>query len=161
MAVKIRLTRIGRHKDPIYRIVASDHKFARDGRYIEHLGYYDPSKGIENATINEERVLAWLDNGAQYSDTIKAILSKKGLIEKHLKSENNNPKKEGVTKTGGDKKVSKKKLAKKAEKKEKKEFKAKNEARIKALQDKKAKELEEASKVEETPVEETPTESAE
>ena len=82
MAVKIRLTRIGRHKDPIYRIVAADHKYARDGRYIEQVGYYDPSKGIENATVNEELVIKWLNQGAQYSDTIKAILTNKGLIKK-------------------------------------------------------------------------------
>ena len=49
MSVKIRLTRIGRHKDPFYRIVAADSHFARDGRYIEQIGIYDPAKGTEAA----------------------------------------------------------------------------------------------------------------
>ena len=59
MAVKIRLTRIGRHKDPFFRVVAADSHFARDGRIIEQIGYYDPAKGIENAVINEELALKW------------------------------------------------------------------------------------------------------
>lgn len=60
MAVKIRLTRIGRHKDPFFRVVAADSHFARDGRIIEQIGYYDPAKGIENAVIDEELALKWL-----------------------------------------------------------------------------------------------------
>ena len=54
MAVKIRLTRIGRHKDPFFRVVAADSHYARDGRIIEQIGYYDPAKGIESAVIDEE-----------------------------------------------------------------------------------------------------------
>lgn len=103
MAVKIRLTRIGRHKDPIYRIVAADHKYARDGRYIEQVGYYDPSKGIENATVNEELIIKWLNQGAQYSDTIKAILSNKGLIKKAKENKVEGVKKAKVVKTGAKK----------------------------------------------------------
>lgn len=83
MAVKLRLTRIGRHKDPFYRIVAADSRYARDGRIVEQIGYFDPQKGVENATINEELALKWLNLGAQPSDTVKAILSRKGLIKKH------------------------------------------------------------------------------
>lgn len=119
MAVKIRLTRIGRHKDPIYRIVAADHKYARDGRYIEQVGYYDPSKGIENATLNEELVIKWLNQGAQYSDTIKAILSNKGLIKKAKENKGEVVKKAKVVKTAGPKAEAKpktKKVAKKAPK---------------------------------------------
>ena len=82
MAVKIRLTRIGRHKDPFFRIVAADSRYARDGRYIEQIGYFDPEKGVENAVIDEELALKWLGLGAQPSDTVKAILSRKGLIKK-------------------------------------------------------------------------------
>ena len=59
MAVKIRLTRIGRHKDPFFRIVAADSRYARDGRYIEQIGYFDPEKGVENAVIDEELALKW------------------------------------------------------------------------------------------------------
>lgn len=113
MAVKIRLTRIGRHKDPIYRIVAADHKYARDGRYIEQVGYYDPSKGIENATLNEELVIKWLNQGAQYSDTIKAILTNKGLIKKAKENRGEVLKKAKVTKTASPKKEETKKVAKK------------------------------------------------
>jgi small subunit ribosomal protein S16 len=83
MAVKIRLTRIGRHKDPFFRIVATDSRFARDGRYIEQIGYFDPAKGVENAVIDEELALKWLEQGATPSDTVKTMLSRKGLLTKH------------------------------------------------------------------------------
>ena len=87
MAVKIRLTRIGRHKDPFYRIVAADSRFARDGRYIEQIGYFDPAKGVEFAVIDEEKALKWLDLGATPSDTVKAIFNRKGINAKHAKVE--------------------------------------------------------------------------
>ena len=83
MSVKIRLTRIGRHKDPFFRIVAADSRFARDGRYIEQIGYFDPDKGVENAVIDEELALKWLKLGATPSDTVKAMFNRKGLLAKH------------------------------------------------------------------------------
>ena len=83
MSVKIRLTRIGRHKDPFFRIVAADSRFARDGRYIEQIGYFDPEKGVENAVIDEELALKWLKLGATPSDTVKAMFNRKGLLAKH------------------------------------------------------------------------------
>ena len=83
MAVKIRLTRIGRHKDPFYRIVAADSRNARDGRYIEQTGYLDPAKGVENAVIDEELALKWLAQGATPSDTVRAIFNRKGLLAKN------------------------------------------------------------------------------
>ncbi len=86
MAVKLRLTRIGRHEDPFYRIVAADSRFARDGRIIEQIGYFDPDKGVENAVIDEEKAMKWLNNGAVLSDTVRSILSKKGLLTKHADS---------------------------------------------------------------------------
>lgn len=82
MAVKIRLTRIGRHKDPFFRIVAADSRYSRDGRYIEQIGYFDPSKGVENAVIDEELAMKWLKLGATPSDTVKAMFSRKGLNAK-------------------------------------------------------------------------------
>ena len=82
MAVKIRLTRIGRHKDPFYRVVAADSRYARDGRIIEQIGYFDPDNGVENAVIDEELALKWLALGAQPSDTVKAIFNRKGLLKK-------------------------------------------------------------------------------
>lgn len=84
MAVKIRLTRIGRHKDPFFRIVAADSRYARDGRYIEQIGYFDPSKGVENAVIDEELALKWLNNGATPSDTVKAMFNRKGINAKYV-----------------------------------------------------------------------------
>ena len=84
MAVKIRLTRIGRHKDPFFRIVAADSRYARDGRYIEQIGYFDPEKGVENAVIDEELALKWLNMGAQPSDTVKAMFNRKGLVAKYV-----------------------------------------------------------------------------
>ena len=83
MSVKLRLTRIGRHKDPFFRIVAADSRFARDGRYIEQIGYFDPEKGVENAVIDEELAIKWLNLGATPSDTVKAVLSRKGIIAQH------------------------------------------------------------------------------
>lgn len=83
MSVKIRLTRIGRHKDPFYRIVAADSRFSRDGRYIEQIGTYDPVKGLEAANIDEALALKWLKQGATPSDSIKAMFIKKGIMTKH------------------------------------------------------------------------------
>ena len=86
MAVKIRLTRIGRHKDPFFRIVAADSRYARDGRYIEQIGYFDPEKGVENAVIDEELALKWLALGAQPSETVKAMFNRKGINAKYASS---------------------------------------------------------------------------
>ncbi len=84
--VKIRLTRIGRHKDPFFRIVAADQHYARDGRIIEQLGYFDPAKGVENAVIDEELALKWLKAGAVPSDTVKAMFNRKGINAKYVES---------------------------------------------------------------------------
>ncbi|HKM02724.1 MAG TPA: 30S ribosomal protein S16 [Bacilli bacterium] len=81
MAVKLRLTRIGRTHEPHYRIVASDSRAARDGRFIEQIGQYDPSKSIKEATFNRELALKWLSQGAQVSDTVRAIFSAHGVME--------------------------------------------------------------------------------
>lgn len=86
MSVKIRLTRIGRHEDPFYRIVVADSHFARDKRYIELIGRYDPSVGKKSLVIDEEKALYWLNNGATPSDTVKSLLSSKGIIEKYNNS---------------------------------------------------------------------------
>ena len=84
MAVKIRLTRIGRHTDPFFRIVAADKHYARDGRIIEQIGYFDPAKGVENAVIDEELALKWLNAGAVPSDTVKAMFNRKGINAKYV-----------------------------------------------------------------------------
>ena len=82
--VKIRLTRTGRHFDPSYRIVVADSHYARDGRIIEQVGFYDPMNG--EVRVDEEKVLNWLNKGAQPSDTVKSILSKQGIIAKFTAS---------------------------------------------------------------------------
>ncbi|MBO4737141.1 MAG: 30S ribosomal protein S16 [Bacilli bacterium] len=82
MMVKIRLARIGRHKDPFYRIVAADSRSSRDGRYIEQIGTYDPALGEEKALINEELAMKWLKNGAIPSDSVRAMFSRKGIMAK-------------------------------------------------------------------------------
>ena len=86
MAVKLRLTRIGRHKDPFYRIVAADSHFTRDGRYIEQIGIYDPAKGTKAAQIDEALALKWLGNGAIPTGSVKTMLSDKGIIAKYAES---------------------------------------------------------------------------
>ena len=86
MAVKLRLKRMGAKKQPFYRIVAADSRSPRDGRFIETVGTYNPIKSEENLTINEERALYWLNNGAQPTDTVKTLLSKQGIMAKYAKS---------------------------------------------------------------------------
>lgn len=82
MAVKIRLQRFGAHKNPQYRLVASDSRSPRDGKFIEVVGTYNPSTNPATVVLNEEKVLGWLNNGAQPTDTVKNILSKEGIIAK-------------------------------------------------------------------------------
>lgn len=82
MAVKLRLKRMGAKKAPFYRIVAADSRSPRDGRFIEQLGTYDPTKQPAQVSINEEVALKWLNNGAQPSDTVKNLLSQAGIIKK-------------------------------------------------------------------------------
>ena len=82
MAVKIRLKRMGAKRAPYYRIVAADSRAPRDGRFIEQLGTYDPTKNPAVLTIKEEETLKWLNNGAQPSDTVRNLLSEKGIMAK-------------------------------------------------------------------------------
>lgn len=84
--VKIRLTRIGRHEDPIYRIVVADSHFTRDGRFIDQIGQYNPALGKDSVVIDEEKALHWLSKGAMPSDTVKSFLSSKGIIKKFHES---------------------------------------------------------------------------
>lgn len=106
MAVKIRLARAGRHEDPFYRIVAADSRYSKDGRYLEQVGYYDPQKGKEGAVIYEDVAIKWINNGAQFSDTVKAILSKQGILAKakEAKAKAEKPKKAKVVSTKSPKK---------------------------------------------------------
>lgn len=85
MATKIRLARHGKKGHPFYHIVIADSRAPRDGRYIEKLGTYNPNTNPATIELNFDSALAWMQNGAQPTDTAKAILSYKGvLMKKHL-----------------------------------------------------------------------------
>ena len=79
MAVKIRLTRMGSKKKPFYRINVADSRSPRDGRFIETVGTYNPLVAENQVTLKEDRVLAWLADGAQPSDTVRNILQKRRI----------------------------------------------------------------------------------
>lgn len=81
MAVKIRLKRMGAKKAPFYRIVVSDSRTPRDGRFIEEIGYYNPLKDPGEVGVDAERAKYWIQNGAQPSDTVRALFKKNGVIE--------------------------------------------------------------------------------
>ena len=81
--VKLRLKRMGAKKAPFYRIVAADSRAPRDGRDIEVVGYYDPTKNPAIVKIDEEKALKWLNNGAAPTDTVRSILSKEGIMKKY------------------------------------------------------------------------------
>ena len=79
MAVKIRLTRIGAKKAPFYRVVVADGRYPRDGRFIEEIGYYNPMTNPAEVKIDAEKAAQWLKNGAQPTETVKALLKKNGI----------------------------------------------------------------------------------
>ena len=80
MAVKIRLRRLGAKKAPTYRIVVADSRYPRDGRFIEEIGTYNPCTEPATVTIDDEKAKAWIKNGAQPTDTVKALLKKQEII---------------------------------------------------------------------------------
>lgn len=82
MAVKIRLRRMGAKKAPFYRVVVADSRFPRDGRFIEEVGYYDPMKEPADIKFDAEKIQKWIGNGAQPTDTVRALLVKSGLLNK-------------------------------------------------------------------------------
>ena len=79
MAVKLRLTRIGSKKNPVYRIVAADSRSPRDGKFLEIVGRYNPQTDPSTIEVNEERVKDWLSKGAQPSPTVAKLLKIKGV----------------------------------------------------------------------------------
>lgn len=81
MAVKIRLKRLGAKKAPFYRIVVADSRTPRDGKSIAEIGYYDPTKDPYILKVENEEAKKWLSNGAQPTDTVRALLKKAGVIE--------------------------------------------------------------------------------
>ena len=82
MAVKIRLTRMGAKKNPFYRIVVADSRSPRDGRFIEILGNYDSTKEPAVINVDEDKAIDWMRKGAQPTDTVRSLFSKKGIMAK-------------------------------------------------------------------------------
>ena len=86
MAVRLRLRRMGKKKQPFYRIVAIDSRVARDGKYLENLGTYNPRTEPASIDLKAERALYWLGTGAKPSETVRSILSRRGvLLQWHLR----------------------------------------------------------------------------
>ena len=81
MAVKLRLKRMGSKQKPFYRIVAADSRFPRDGRFIETVGTYNPVANPAEIKIDKEIAIKWLNNGAQPTDTVKALLKNEGILK--------------------------------------------------------------------------------
>lgn len=80
MAVKIRLRRMGAKKAPFYRIVVADSRYPRNGRFIEEVGTYDPTKNPSVVKVDAEKTKKWIANGAQPTDTVKNILKSEGIL---------------------------------------------------------------------------------
>ncbi len=79
MAVKIRLRRMGQKKAPFYRIIVADSRSPRDGRFIDEIGYYDPTKEPAVVNVNEEAAKKWLSNGAQPTEVVARLFKNAGI----------------------------------------------------------------------------------
>ena len=79
MAVKMRLRRMGAKKAPTYRVIVADSRSPRDGRFIEEIGYFNPRS--DELKIDAEKAQTWIKNGAQPTDTVKALLKKSGIVD--------------------------------------------------------------------------------
>ena len=122
MAVKLRLRRMGKKKQPIYKMVAADSRSPRDGKFLEAVGFYNPLTNPHTLDLKEDRIMYWLNVGAQPTHTVKSLLRQQGIIlkkelvskgldEEKVKSEIENWQK---MKEAGSKKRTEKKLSKKA-----------------------------------------------
>ena len=80
MAVKIRLRRMGAKKAPFYRVVVADSRYPRDGRFVEEIGYYDPTKEPSVVKIDADKAKEWIAKGAQPTDTVKKLFKQAGII---------------------------------------------------------------------------------
>ncbi len=145
MAVHIRLLRMGKKKQPFYRIVAADSRRARDGRFLEIVGTYNPITKPANVQLHEDRVTKWLDEGAIPSDTVRSLFTQVGMTEKYL-----------MAKAGKD--VSEIGLKPTIKERPKRTRRMKKASVAKAEEE--AKQAEEAKKAAEAPAEEAKTEEA-
>ena len=160
MAVKLRLRRMGKKKQPIYKIVAADSRSPRDGRFLEAVGFYNPLTDPHTLDLKEDRILYWLNVGAQPTSTVKSLLRQKGITlkkelmskgldEEKVKSEVENWQK---MKEAGSKKKSGKKLSRKA--KAKQETEASTEKVVEKAEEKVEATVEEQAEVTENKSEE-------
>ena len=147
MAVKLRLRRMGKKKQPIYKVVAADTRSPRDGKFLEAVGIYNPLTNPHTVDLKEDRVHYWLDNGAQPTDTVKSLLRQKGitlkkeLTKKKLSEEKIQEELENWQKlkeAGAAKKVQKKKSKKELAKEQKAEQEKKDAAAKKEEEKKEA-----------------------
>ncbi len=167
MATKIRLSRHGKKKQAFFHIVVADSRRARDGKYIEKLGTYNPRTNPATIDINFDRTLEWLQKGAELTDTSRAILSYKGILYKsHLLR---GVKKGAITQEQADarfakwltekeSKINSKKDSVGKAKQDVKKQRLSAESEAKAAREKKVAEKKAAAKLEEKPVEEKPAE---
>jgi len=81
MAVKIRLKRLGAKKAPFYRVIVADERAPRDGKFIDQIGYYNPLTDPAEIKIDAEKAAKWIANGAQPTDTVRALLKKADIIK--------------------------------------------------------------------------------
>ena len=79
--VKMRLRRMGAKKAPFYRVVVADSRYSRDGRFIEEIGYYNPTTEPSEIKIDADKAKAWLAKGAQPTETVKVLLKKTGIVD--------------------------------------------------------------------------------
>jgi small subunit ribosomal protein S16 len=86
MAVKLRLTRVGKTKQPQYRVIAADSRRARDGRFIEILGQYNPRTEPSHLNVDNDKAVAWLKQGAQPTDRVRKLLEISGAWEQYTAS---------------------------------------------------------------------------
>ena len=86
MAVKIRLTRMGDKKSPFYRVIVADSRSPRDGKFIDLVGTYDPLKEPAEVKLDGDKIRTWIANGAQPTDTVKALLVQQGIIPEGKKA---------------------------------------------------------------------------
>ena len=78
--IKIRLKRIGAHKQPSYRIVVADSRCARDGKFIEEIGFFDPLSDPEEIRVDGDKAKEWISKGAQPTERVKSLLKKSGVL---------------------------------------------------------------------------------
>ena len=81
MAVKMRLKRLGAKKAPFYRVIVADSRSPRDGRFIDEIGYYNPLTTPAEIKLDAEKAKKWIQNGAQPTETVKALLKKSGIVD--------------------------------------------------------------------------------